>query len=223
MIEERFKKVSESRTFRNIISVHNLSSKKILDLGCGFGEYLAHFGRGSVGLTTTKEEVEYGKDSGLDIRFGNVEDIDKFFTDLDIQGVWANNLFEHLISPHSFLIKLKKVLDGNSILILGVPVVPFPSFLLKFSLFRGALASNHINFFTKKTLRLTAEFAGWKVMTVRPFFFKSSFLDFLFSLFAPHQYLIASNDTNFKYPPKKLKEWIDDSKYDDLLKITNQK
>jgi hypothetical protein len=223
-IKFREKNVQSSRTFKNLRDLYGLSNKAVCDIGCSFGEYLRFFGKGSIGITTTKEEIEYGKNNDLKIIFGNAEKIESIFTDTQkFEVIWANNIFEHLLSPHAFLIKLKKISERNSMIILGVPVVPKIVSLAFFPWFRGALASNHVNFFTLRTLRLTVERAGWNVREARPFIFKNKFLDSLLHPFAPHVYVVAENNLEFKYPPKKVKEWISDEHYTDLLSITNQK
>jgi len=72
-IEERFESVGNSTTFGHIIKKYDLGTKKVLDIGCGYGEYLAKFGVGSVGITSTQSEVQYGQERNLDIRPGNAE------------------------------------------------------------------------------------------------------------------------------------------------------
>ncbi len=172
-IENREKNVAYSRTFRIIRSLYCLSDKAVLDVGCGFGEYLRFFGSGSMGITTTAAEIEYAKNHNLTVLFGNAELLGDVASQREFDAVWANNLFEHLLSPHAFLMKLKKLSHGRTILILGVPVVPKIVSLLSLGRFRGALATNHINFFTYVTLRLTAERAGWTVAAARPFSLKA--------------------------------------------------
>ncbi|MBX4195817.1 class I SAM-dependent methyltransferase [Candidatus Parcubacteria bacterium] len=217
---ERFKNVEHSRTFRNICDKYDLRDKAVLDIGSGFGQYLKHFGNGSVGITTAEEEVRFGKDHNLNIKTGNAEKLDPLIGHFN--AIWANNLYEHLLSPHAFLMNLKKVSEKDTIAILGVPVVPKIASLMNLRWWRGALASNHINFFTHITLRLTVERAGWRVLDTRPFLFKNKFLDFLARPFAPHMYVVSKNNVEFKYPPKKVGEWIGDAYYGDLLSITNQ-
>jgi len=222
-IEEREKNVHQSRTFRNIRQIFGLDKKAVLDIGCGFGEYLRLFGQGSAGITTTDNEIEYAKSRGLSVFFGNAEKISDLKIEKKFDVVWANNLFEHLLSPHAFLIKLKKVALPDTMAILGVPVVPKISSLIHLRGFRGTLATNHVSFFTHLTLRLTVERAGWKVREVRPFIFKNAFLDHLVRPFSPHVYVVAENDWDFVYPPKKVREWIADEYYGDLLSITGQR
>ncbi len=221
-IQDRTNRVKVSRTFRNIRDVYQLSEKAVLDIGCGYGEYLRLFGKNSLGITTTLEEVEYAKAHELLVMFANAEKLDTLTIVQKFEGIWANNLFEHLLSPHAFLMKLKRLSAPGAVAVIGVPVVPKPVFLINLRGFRGALATNHVNFFTHKTLELTVARAGWNVKTVRPFIFKNKILDILIRPFAPHLYVVAVHDANFVYPPKKLKEWISDPYYGDLLAITKQ-
>lgn len=203
-IQSRFKKTSNSNTFNNIVDTYDLGNKRVLDIGCSYGEYLCKFGKGSVGLTVNKEEEEFGKGAGLDIRIGNLEenyDIDEKF---DI--IFANNIFEHLYAPHYFLQKIKNKLNDDGLLILGVPCIPVFSFLLRFRRFRGSLASAHINFFNKITLEKTVEFAGWEIVQSRSFYFKNRFLTYLLTPTNPHFYIIAKVKQDFKYDEKRLKE-----------------
>ena len=221
-IKKRFKQVEGSHTFYNICNLFGLRNKKVLDIGCGYGQYLKHFGAGSVGVTTADDEVKFGKKNGLNIVFGNAEFLGETNLNTEFEAFWANNLFEHLLSPHAFLMNLKKFAKDDAVVILGVPVVPIFPWLLKLRWWRGPLASNHVNFFNVTTLKLTAQYAGWELLAVRPFIFKNSFLDILIRTFAPHMYVVAKNKKDFKYPPKKIHEWEGDEHYADLLKITNQ-
>lgn len=203
-IEKRFRAVERSKTFSNIVSTFDLGNKAVLDIGCSNGEYLTHFGNGSVGLTISKDEANYGKSKGLDVRCGNIED------DIEIpetfDSVYANNIFEHLYSPHAFLIKIRQYIRPDGVLILGVPCIPKIVSLLHFSKFRGSLAVAHINFFTKDTLVKTVERAGWHVQEVRGFRIKNKFLDWFLNLIYPHFYIVATKDQNFTYHEKRLKE-----------------
>jgi len=219
--DARFAPVKRSRVFNRICDTLALREKKVLDLGCGYGEYMQLFGGGSVGITTTPHEVEYGTARGIDIRLGNVERIDELGLPRDFDAIWANNLFEHLLSPHSFLMKLKTLTKPEALLILGVPVVPVIPALMQLPKFRGALAHAHINFFTRRSLRLTVERAGWQVSAVRPFVATSRTADDALGAFMPHLYTVAKNDASFRYHDKKLKEW-GDPLYAPLLSITGQ-
>lgn len=204
-IEQRFVDVSASKTFSNIVSQFKLDKKSVLDIGCSYGEFLVHFGPGSVGVTVTQEEVDYGNCRGLDIRFGNIES-EEFVLEEQFDFIFANNIFEHLYSPHHFLVSIKKYLKPDGVLILGVPCVPKIVSLMHIPKFHGSLAVAHINFFTRATLVYTVLRGGWKVLSVRGFHFKNPLIDHTLDLIYPHFYVAALPDPDFRYHEKRMKE-----------------
>lgn len=223
-LEKRDALTLNSETFAHIARTYGLSTKRVLDIGCGYGEYMQRFGPTSVGITTRSVEVEYGNIKHRNIRIGNAEDLKATLsTNERFDVIWCNNIFEHLLSPHSFLVHLKEFSHENTLLILGTPIVPTLSILTKLKKFRGALAVEHINFFNYKTYRITAERAGWDVQTLRSFVFKNALLDTLTHTLAPHLYLIAKNDASYHYHDRKVSEWCEDSHYRKLLDIMGPK
>jgi len=216
-VEERFELVKGSKTFKNILDAYGLRDKTVLDLGCGFGEHLVHFGPDSMGITSNPDEVEYASSKNINVIKGNIEFIDELEIGQKFDAIWANNVFEHILSPHAFLIKLKKLVKDHNLFVLGVPVVPRLEFLLKTNRFRGALSVAHTNFFTKKTLELTALWAGWKIENARSFYLKNEFLDKILNPISPHITLVLKNNKDFSYHEKKLKEWRGEDYYDKLI------
>lgn len=204
-IEKRFENVSRSKTFKNIVKIFDLDKKSVLDIGCLFGEFVVHFGKGSTGITIAQDQVKYGRDRGLDIRYGNIES-DDFVLEEKYDVIFANNLFEHLYSPHYFLCKIKQYLKPNGILILGVPCIPKIVSFLHINKFSGSIDLAHINFFTRDTLIHTVERGGWKPISTRGFHFTSKIIDHLFDPVYPHFYVIAAPDPDFKYSDKRKSE-----------------
>lgn len=204
-IEKRFENIAKSKTFKNIVKAYDLDKKSVLDIGCSYGEFLAFFGKGSVGITIHQEEVTYGKNKGLDIRYGNIESED-FILEEKFDVIFANNLFEHMYSPHGFLCNIKRYLKPGGILILGVPCIPKIVSLCHLNKFRGSLAGAHINFFTRNTLTKTVERGGWIPITTRGFYFSNKFIDHLLDPIYPHFYVVATINPNFKYSRGRLKE-----------------
>ncbi len=199
-----FTAVGTSRTFANLVRSFSLDSKAVLDVGCSEGHYLQCFGAGSVGVTIIEEHAEEAKRRGLSVVLKNVED-PAFAMEKAFDVVWANNLFEHLHAPHLFLTKMREQVTDNGTLILGVPVIPFFSFLTRFKKFRGAYAVSHINFFSRKTLIETVRVSGWHVKEARLFYFKNPFLDSCLNLIAPHIYIVAVKKERFEYAEKRLR------------------
>lgn len=195
-IDARFQAVAKSRTFRNIVAILRLNEKAVLDIGCSFGEHLAHFGHGSTGVTITPEDAEEGVRRGLDVRIADAEK--KLPIEKTYDAIYCSNLLEHIQAPHRFLCEIRAALKPGGLLILGVPVVPFPPMLMRFRKFRGALAVSHINFFTGDSLRLTTERAGWQVQEIRGFRLRNAWLDRLAFYFYPHLYVTARPNPDFK-------------------------
>lgn len=207
-IEQRYVNAARSRAFVNISDFFDFRNKKMLDIGCSYGEYLALMGQGSCGVTISSTEGQFIHEKGMSAIIGDIQERDiiarvKAGGPYDV--IWANNLFEHLECPHIFLRALWS-LAGDATLILGVPVLPRPTCLTGLAKFRGALAAPHINFFTKATLIETVKRAGWDVMATRPFIFRNPVLDALVSPSAPHQYIVAKAIKDFVYNEKRLKE-----------------
>lgn len=211
-----------SKTFKRICDTHNLANKRVLDIGCGVGSHMQRFGPGSVGITSDPREVALGAEISRDIRLGNVEKLSEAMLPSEkFDVIWCNNIFEHLLSPHAFLVNLKTHAHPDTIIILGTPMVPTPSLLMRIKKFRGALASPHINFFTARTYELTVQFTGWEIETITPYFTNSAFLNALIRPIMPHLYLVAKNNVDYQYPPKKLKEWEHDEHYQGLIEVMN--
>lgn len=204
-IEKRFKNISKSVTFNNILDINNLRTRSVFDIGCSYGEFLKHFGKGSVGLTIVEEESDYNNETGLDVRVGNIESEDIPVTE-KFDVVFANNILEHLYSPHGFLVKIKDYLNEDGEIIIGVPCIPKIVWLWNITKFRGSLAVGHINFFTRQSLQKTIERAGYIVIANRSFHSKNKFIDWCLNLISPHQYVVAKPDAKFEYHEKRLKE-----------------
>lgn len=198
-----FKKVWSSRIFNNIIACYGLDTKAVLDVGCSHGAHLACFGEGSEGITIIDEHIEYGRAQGLTIHKIDVES-PSFTLPKQFDVVWANNFFEHMNCPHVFLRRASAFIKDDGVLILGVPVIPFFSFLTRFKKFRGAYASSHVNFFTRRTLMETVRYAGYDVIEARLFYIRSPLLDLPFLLIAPHMYVVARPKKDFAYSQKRL-------------------
>lgn len=206
-VQKRFIKVASSATFRNIVTVYGLNKKRVLDIGCSYGEHLAHFGVGSAGLTITESEVAFGKEKGIDIRYGNIESSD-FVLDEKFDAIFANNIFEHLFSPHYFLYRVRRLLHEHGILILGVPCVPLVEPLMRFKKWRGALSRPHINFWTVGTLKRAVERGGFRVLTARGFHFKNVLLDTFFAPIYPHFYIMTTPIPDFHYPEARMEKLL---------------
>jgi len=114
--------------------------------------------------------------------------------------VWASNLFEHVLAPHSFLIDLRRALRPNGLLLMVVPLTR----LLKAGPFKGHLAADHVNFFTVRTLRLTIQRAGYDVEDIMSSAFPGLPIRVSRALArcGPSVMVASRPISDFRYPPK---------------------
>jgi len=185
-----------------LVKEYDFHKKRVLDIGCLYGQTLLYWGENSEGVDVSDRAIQFLKRLGINSYNFNVEDGFNLLQEKKFEAIYCNNLIEHLVAPHLFLTRLYSVLDANGILAIGFPIVPsLTSFLWNKFNFKGWLADDHVNFFTSKTIKLTLERAGFKIVgQYSPGLYKfSSLLSKLCVKFTPHCLLICKKDNDFKY------------------------
>jgi SAM-dependent methyltransferase len=192
----------------------DLHASMVLDVGCGDGKHLAHFGPGSVGLDGRRLA---NADGYRFLQWSFDTDASKLLADNGIapfRYVWCSDVFEHHPSPHLFLLDLRRCLDPDGVLLLGVPLVN-PIGALSWSgrsrvlnYFRGYLSQDHVNFFSFKALKYTVEYCGFEVLDwYSPFVpFRRPYMSGL----EPITVLALRAVPGYQYGPKAFKRLDDD-------------
>lgn len=144
-------------------------SEKALDIGCGNFIHLRNFAAGSVGLDGRDLIAPPGY---LFARWNFEVDISEALAARGLprcfRTILCNDVLEHVLGPHQFLLSVRRVLDDNGLLFLGVPLVnplAFPTMQTRsnvFNYFCGFLSQDHVNFFTFSTILHTVKFAGFR-------------------------------------------------------------
>ena len=96
-----------------------LKGKKVLDLGCGTGEYLKYFGEQSLGLDVSPNNLVEAKKKKLrtiKMDLNQPQDLNESF-----DAVFVSHLLEHLDSPVNFLRYSNRHLNPKGMLIITVP------------------------------------------------------------------------------------------------------
>jgi len=180
-------------------------SKKIADIGCSYGQSLLYWGPESAGIDVSEHMTSLPRSMGYEIYLTNMEDRlapDEWAGNFD--GVYTDNLVEHLVAPHLFLMRIHKILKPGGLLVIGHPVVPLSRLAKAYCKWRsgyeGYLASEHINFYTPETIALTLKRAGFypvdQLRIWRRFIFKAS-------PFSAHCFTVARKVEGWKYSHKR--------------------
>jgi SAM-dependent methyltransferase len=147
-----------------------ISEKAVLDVGCGDAVHLYKMGKGSTGIDGRMLNI---KDGYNFLQWNFEEDILKLLEKNNLGKfdlIWSNSVIEHVLSPHLYILNMRRALNDNGILFVGVPVVNFIgenklfSKQIFYNLFHGFLSQDHVNFFTYKILKYTLEFAGFDIV-----------------------------------------------------------
>ncbi len=143
------------RRLKFVFKLKNLPVGRWMDVGAGIGHYLKFMPNGSVGL-----DIKQDKEKSI-YKWNFVDPLPSQFNGA-ISVVWCSNLIEHVLDPHRFLINLRKVIiPGNQgILLIACPNTVF----FKRGPWKGTLAADHVNFFNINTLRLTMQYAGYRIV-----------------------------------------------------------
>lgn len=151
---------------------YHLDSKKVLDIGSAWGEFLIHFGPGSKGVEVLPESINFSRAIGLDVSDYNFEDEWRENSEsFDI--VWCSNVLEHVVAPHLLLKRFHDALKPDGLIFIRVPIIPSNWLYLKLNKillgFLGYEAAQHINAFTRKTAEFTVNRAGFKIIESNSF------------------------------------------------------
>jgi SAM-dependent methyltransferase len=200
---------------------YHLGEKKVIDVGCNFGQALIHFGKDSVGLEVDETVISIAKAIGIkNIVQCNVEGEDLPFADNSFDAAYSSNLFEHILAPHLLLRKIFNRLKEGGVLFVGVPLIPsFRLFELATSLFFGLGYKSkwHINAFTRRTLSFMIQRAGFKVVECGVFPFQrgymNRFVGGVLSDFVAQAMCIAKKDSTLRKPTTFVPEsiWVGDT------------
>lgn len=151
------------RQFKNFVKKHSLKGKKIIEIGCGRGEYLSIMEKTGVkayGLEYLEESVTKCVKNGLKVSKGFIENSTKRLNHRPFAGFFILNFLEHLPDPNSVLNGIDNNLSEGAV---GIVEVPNFEMILKKNLF-SEFTRDHLFYFTKETLETTLKLNGFEMI-----------------------------------------------------------
>lgn len=98
-----------------------LRGAKVLDLGCAAGNYLRHFGPGSVGLELSPADLAKCREQGLEVREADLDDTLPVHEG-EFDAVFCSNVLEHVSSPIHLLREARRSLREGGRVVLALPI-----------------------------------------------------------------------------------------------------
>ena len=151
------------KQFKKFVKKYGLKNKKVIEIGCGKGEYLSLMksaGVDAYGIENSQESVDYCIKNNLNVTK------DFIYTAVDVlpsrpyDAFFMLSYFEHLPDPTIQLKSIHKNLKEG-----GVGLIEVPNFdmMLKHDMF-SEFITDHLTYFTKSTLTSTLLMNGFDVI-----------------------------------------------------------
>jgi SAM-dependent methyltransferase len=152
-----------SKQFSAFVSKFSLKNKKVLEIGCGSGEYLSIMQQAGViayGLEHSNRSVKQCAKNGLKAIRGFIQSSSYKIKHAPFDAFFMLNFLEHLPDPNSTLRGIyRNLADGG----VGIVEVPNLDMILRNKLF-SEFMRDHLCYFTRDTLILLLELNGFEVI-----------------------------------------------------------
>lgn len=158
-----------------------LPKGKILDVGCGLGNFLAlmkHFGMECYGVEPGKFNEEFAKENNLKIK--NCTFSEAYYPDNYFDVITLNHVLEHTRCPTETLNKLNHILKPRGTLIITIPQSDSLAYKMFGRFWVQLDIPRHLFIFQVKTIKAYARKTGFKIEKIR---YNSTSFQFLGSLF----------------------------------------
>lgn len=151
------------KQFRKFVKKFHLKGKKVVEIGCGRGEYLSimqQAGADAYGLEYSAESVKHCIKNGLKVSKGFIGDRRTKLKNSPFDAFFILNFLEHLPDPNVMLMGMFNNLMDNGI---GLIEVPNFDMMLQKKLF-SEFIGDHLFYFTKETLGSILNQNGFEII-----------------------------------------------------------
>lgn len=152
--------------FKDFVKRFSLRDKKILEVGCGCGEYLSIMKQCDVdvfGIEYLSKSVEVCVEKGLKVEKNFLENAKVNLKNAPFNAFFILNFLEHLPNPNEVLRGIYNNLNDDAV---GIIEVPNFDMILKNNLF-SEFIGDHLFYFTKETLVNLLKLNGFEIIECR--------------------------------------------------------
>jgi len=149
-------------------SLRAVRGGRLLDVGCGSGEWLAamrEFGWSVEGIDFDAEAVRAAARRGLNAFCGDLEQ--RRFPDAHFDAVTLNHVLEHVPDPTRTLAECHRILKPGGKLVIATPNTGSLSHLVFKGDWRGLEPPRHLHMFSRPSLTRALRLAGFEDISLR--------------------------------------------------------
>ncbi|MEM0465165.1 MAG: class I SAM-dependent methyltransferase [Candidatus Pacearchaeota archaeon] len=199
------------KEFQEFVKKYSLKNKKIIEIGCGKGEYLSLMQGLEVdvyGIEENQESVDICIKKGLKVKKGFIEKKNCKIDNSPFDAFLILSFLEHIPNINLVLRGIYNNLKEESF---GIVEVPNFDMILNKRLF-SEFTRDHLYYFTKETLKTTLELNGFEVIEIKEIWY-----DYIISAIVRKRKLLNIED--FHNHEEKIKKDI----YEYIKKFGNKK
>ena len=151
------------RQFREWIERYQLHGKRIIEIGCGGGEFLSMMkeaGAAAEGIEFSEELVRQAHAEGLRVHRQFLEEGAEKISGAPYGAFYILSFLEHNPDPCAYLRRIAQNLTEDAV---GIVEVPDVDMILREHLY-SEFIQDHLLYFTEDTLRRTLEHCGFEVL-----------------------------------------------------------
>jgi 2-polyprenyl-3-methyl-5-hydroxy-6-metoxy-1,4-benzoquinol methylase len=170
---------------------HYARTGRLLDIGCGDGNFVHHMARhgwDATGIDFSSSALEFARRSrnGGTFLQGSLHDFDFPPGRFDLITLWQ--VLEHIGEPRPLLFRSRELLKRGGLIVAAVPNIEGLSSRLTGNRWWGLDVPRHLVHYSPSTLRRSLEWAGFRVLRIRhrsmqydPYALLHSSLDWVFT------------------------------------------
>ena len=152
------------KQFDKFVKQYSLEGKKIIEIGCGRGEYLSVMSQCGVkafGLEYSEDSAIECKKNNLEVSKGFVEGEEYKIDNAPFDAFFILSFLEHLPDPNAILRGVYNNLSDDAV---GIVEVPNFDMMLRKNLF-SEFMRDHLFYFTKETLNIILALNGFEIIS----------------------------------------------------------